>query len=90
MKLKYKFKVHQLMDSYPTSEDALFDIINYLETMNRIDEEWSDLGIKPAFPRTLDFEDVKLLLGELVESKHLTFRAGNGARNYYKLLTNPF
>lgn len=90
MKLKYKFKVYNLMDTYPTAEDALFDIINYLESRNTIEEEWSDLGIKPAFPKTIEFDDIKLLLNELVESNFLSFRKGSGARNYYKLIKNPF
>ena len=79
------------MGSYPTAEDALFDIINYLEFRNIINDEWSDLGIKGAFVnKKIEFEDVKLLLAELVNQEFLSFRPGNGTRNYYKLLKNPF
>lgn len=91
MKLKHKFRVHNLMDSYPTSEDALFDIVNFLRERDiNIEGEWSDLGIKGAFHKKLSEEDISSLLEELVKSEFLKKREGAGKRNYYTVIKNPF
>lgn len=91
MKLKYKFRVHHLMDSYPTSEDALFDIINFLRERNiNTEEEWSDLGVKGAFQKKLSEDEISLLLQELTDEGFLQKREGAGKRNYYKILKNKF
>lgn len=91
MKLKYKFRVHDLMDSYPTSEDAMFDIVNYLQDRNiNLDKEWSDLGIKGAFRKKLSEEDISSLLQELTDGGFLIKREGAGKRNYFKIIKNPF
>ena len=91
MKLKYKFRVHHLMVSYPTSEDALFDIINFLRERNiNTEEEWSDLGVKGAFQKKLSEDEISLLLQELTDEGFLQKREGAGKRNYYKILKNKF
>lgn len=91
MKLKHKFRVHHLMDSYPTSEDALFDIVNFLNDRDiNLEGEWSDLGIKGAFHTNLSDEDRKALLQELVDGKFLSMRKGSGKRDYYTIIKNPF
>jgi hypothetical protein len=91
MKLKHKFRVHQMMDSYPTPEDALFDIVNYLQDRNiNLDGEWSDLGIKGAFHVQLSDEDRKSLLQELTDQNFLEMRKGSGKRDYFKIINNPF
>lgn len=91
MKLKYKFRVHNLMDSYPTSEDALFDIVNFLRERDiNLKGEWSDIGIKGAFSKKLSEEDISSLLQELTTGKFLEKREGAGKRNYYKIIKNPF
>jgi hypothetical protein len=91
MKLKHKFRVHHLLDCYPTSEDALFDIINFLKDHDiNIESEWSDLGIKGAFLKKISEEDIESLLQELVSNDFLSMRAGSGKRNYYTIKNNPF
>ena len=90
MKLKYKFGVFNLLDSYPTSEDALFEIVNFLQERNKMQEEWSDLGIKGAFSKRLEDEDISTLLNDLSTGGFLSKRSGAGKRCYYKVLKNPF
>lgn len=90
MKLKYKFRVHSLLDSYPTPEDALFDIVNFLQERNNIENEWSDLGIKGAFQKKLSDEEIGNLLQELVKQEFLTMRHGAGKRSYFKIIKHNF
>ena len=90
MKLKYKFRVHHLLESYPTEEDALFEIVNFLQEKNRVEEEWSDLGIKGAFSKKLSEEEISKLLKSLVDQGFLTMKEGSGKRNYYRIKKNPF
>lgn len=90
MKLKYKFKVHHLLESYPTEEDALYDIVNFLIEKDRLDQEWSDLGIKGAFQRKLTEEEISGLLRSLVDQGFLSLKEGSGKRNYFRIINNPF
>ena len=90
MKLKYKFKVYHLLDSYPTSEDALFEIVNYLSERHRLDQEWSDLGIKGAFSKRFTEEEISDLLKSLTDQGFLTMKDGSGRRNYFRVVNNPF
>lgn len=90
MKLKYKFGVHHLLDSYPTPEDALYDITQFLSEKNRSDQEWSDLGIKAAFQVKLSEEEIANLLDILTEEGFLIKREGSGKRNYFRIKQNPF
>lgn len=91
MKLKYKFRVHNLMDCYPTSEDALFDIVNFLRERDiNLEGEWSDLGIKGAFHKKLSDDDISSLLNEMTEAGFVEKREGSGKRNYYKIIKNTF
>jgi hypothetical protein len=89
MKLKYKFKVHHLLESYPTEEDALFEILNFLRDRNKLEEEWSDLGIKGAFSTKLSEEEIKKLLDSLVKQEFISMKAGSGKRNYFKIIKIP-
>ena len=86
MKLKYKFRVYNLLESYPTEEDALFEITNFLQERNRLEEEWSDLGIKGAFSKKLSEEEISKLLKSLVDQGFLSMKEGSGKRNYFKVL----
>jgi hypothetical protein len=90
MKLKYKFRVYNLLESYPTEEDALFEITNFLQERNRLEEEWSDLGIKGAFSKKITEEETSKLLQSLVDQGFLTMKAGSGKRNYFRIITSPF
>jgi hypothetical protein len=90
MKLKYKFRVYNLLESYPTSEDALFEIINFLSEKGRLDQEWSDLGIKGAFSKRFSEEEITNLLEPLVDEGFLAKKEGSGKRNYFRILKNPF
>lgn len=90
MKLKYKFRVYNLLESYPTPEDALFEIINFLSEKNRLDQEWSDLGIKSAFSKRFSEEEITSLLEPLVKEGFLAKKEGSGKRNYFRILKNPF
>jgi hypothetical protein len=90
MKLKYKFRVHHLLENYPTPEDALFDIINFLSERERIDHEWSDLGIKGAFQKKLQEEEISYLLKQLSDQGFLHMKEGSGKRNYFRIINNPF
>jgi hypothetical protein len=75
------------MDSYPTPEDALFDIVNFLNNHNiNIEKEWSDIGIKNAFLKKLTDEQINSVLQKLVELNFLSKRAGSGKKTYYKIL----
>ena len=86
MKLKYRFRVYNLLESYPTEEDALFEITNFLQERNRLEEEWSDLGIKGAFSKKLTEEETSKLLQSLVDQGFLTMKAGSGKRNYFRIV----
>ena len=90
MKLKYKFKVHHLLESYPTEEDALFEISNFLQERDKLSEEWSDLGIKGAFSKKISEEELSKLLESLVKQDFLTMKEGSGKRNYFRIKNNPF
>ncbi len=90
MKLKYKFKVHHLLDSYPSEEDALYDIVNFLIEKDRLDQEWSDLGIKGAFQKKLTEDEISDLLKSLVDQGFLSLKEGSGKRNYFRIINNPF
>jgi hypothetical protein len=90
MKLKYKFRVYNLLESYPTEEDALFEITNFLQERNRLEEEWSDLGIKGAFSKKITEEETSKLLQSLVDQGFLSMKPGSGKRNYFRIITSPF
>lgn len=90
MKLKYKFKIHHLLESYPTEEDALYDIVNFLIEKDRLDQEWSDLGIKGAFQKKLTEDEIPDLLKSLVDQGFLSLKEGSGKRNYFRIINNPF
>jgi hypothetical protein len=90
MKLKYKFRVYNLLESYPTEEDALFEIVNFLQERNRVEEEWSDLGIKGAFSKKLTEDEISVLLKSLVDQGFLSMKEGSGKRNYFRIIKNPF
>lgn len=90
MKVKYKYGIHHLTDTYPTTEDALFDICSYLHERDRMSVEWSNLGIKPAFHGRVDEQDIDKLLAEIAKQGFLYERHGSGKRNYYKILKHIF
>jgi hypothetical protein len=90
MKLKYKYRVYNLLESYPTEEDALFEIVNFLTERKRLEEEWSDLGIKGAFSKRLSEEEISKLLKSLVDQGFLFMKEGSGKRNYFRVIKNPF
>lgn len=90
MKLKYKYGVYNLLESYPTEEDALYEIVNFLKERKRLDEEWSDLGIKGAFSKKLTEEEISKLLKSLVDQKFLSMKEGSGKRNYFRIVKHPF
>lgn len=90
MKLKYKYGVYNLLESYPTEEDALYEIVNFLKERKRLDEEWSDLGIKGAFSKKLTEEEISKLLKSLVDQKFLSMKEGSGKRNYFRIIKHPF
>ena len=90
MKIKHKYRVHPLMDSYPTVEDALFDICCLLQDRDKLNEEWSDLGIKPAFHKKLSEEEIDKLLNSLAIQGYVSRREGAGKRKYYKILKHDF
>jgi hypothetical protein len=91
MKIKHKYRVHHLLDCYPTEEDALFDICNFLlEKRGKLKDEWSDVGIRPAFHKKLDEEEINKLLQSLVQRGYLSFREGSGKKNYYTILKHDF
>lgn len=90
MKLKYKFRVHNLLDTYPTEEDALFEIVNFLQEKNKMDEEWSNMGVKGAFSKKLSEEEINSLLEKLHYQGFVSMKEGSGKRNYFKVIKNPF
>jgi|688.fasta_scaffold408805_2 hypothetical protein len=90
MKIKYKYGVHHLTDTYPNEEDALYDICSFLHERGKMHEEWSDLGIKPAFKKKLEEEEIDRLLTSLFSQGYLHQRIGAGKRKYYKILNHGF
>ena len=90
MKIKHLYRVHHFLESYPTEEDALFDICVFLENLGKLDEEWSDLGIKQSFSKKLTEREINALLKSLVDQNYLSFRPGAGKRNYYKIIKHDF
>lgn len=90
MKIKHKYRVHHLLDIYPTEEDALFDICTFLQERGKITDEWSDLGVKPAFLKKVTEEEIDKLLHSLVLQGYLSKREGAGKRKYYTVLKHGF
>lgn len=90
MKIKYKYGVHQHTEYYPTEEDALFDICTFLSDRGKLGEEWSDLGIKPAFHEKLEEEEIDKLLTSLSVQGYLQQRPGAGKRKYYTVIKHNF
>ena len=90
MKIKYKYNVHHQLDNYPTEEDALFDICTLLEQRGKLNDEWSDLGIKPAFHKKLEQEELDSLLDSLTKQGYIKQRIGAGKRKYYVILKHNF
>jgi len=90
VKIKHRFNVHHLLECYPTEEDALFDICTFLQNLGKLNEEWSDLGIKPSFHKKLTEEEISELLQSLVAQGYLSYRPGAGKRNYYRILKHDF
>lgn len=90
MKIKYKFGVHHLLETYPTEEDALFEIINFLTEKGKVDQEWSDMGIKGAFSKKLSEDEISALLKSLVDQDFLLMKQGSGKRTYFRIINNPF
>jgi hypothetical protein len=90
MKIKHKYKVHHLLDAYPTEEDILFDICNFLQEKEKLNEEWSDSGIKSAFQKKLSEEEIETLLQSLSSMGYLSCRTGSGKRKYYKIINHDF
>jgi hypothetical protein len=86
MKIKYKYRVHHLLESYPTEEDALFEIVSYLSEKGKLQEEWSNTGIKGAFSKKLEESTVEELLNSLVLQGCISRREGSGKRVYYKII----
>jgi hypothetical protein len=82
--------VHHLLESYPTEEDALFEIVNFLKEKDKSDQEWSDLGIKGAFSKKLSEQEISILLKSLVDQDFLSMKEGSGKRNYFRIINNPF
>lgn len=90
MKLKYKYNLFHLLESYPTEEDALYEIYHFLKERDKSNEEWSDTGIKGAFAKKLPEDEIQKLLVSLVKQGFLSFKEGSGKKNYYKIIVNPF
>lgn len=91
MKIKHRYRVHHLLDCYPTEEDALFDICNFLlEKRGKLADEWSDIGVRPAFQKKLSDDEINKLLMSLVNQNYLSFREGSGKKNYYTILKHDF
>ncbi len=90
MKLKYKFRVHALLDTYPTEEDALFDIYNFLTERNKVEEEWTDVGVRTAFSKKMEEDEINQLLDSLAAQGFISKRQGAGKRCYFKIIKNPF
>ena len=87
VKIKYKYNIYNLLDSYPTAEDILFDIVNFLREKNiNIESEWSDIGVKGAFSKKIPEEDMNEFLRILVDDGFLNMRNGSGKRNYYTIV----
>jgi hypothetical protein len=90
MKLKYKFRVHALLDTYPTEEDALFDIYNFLSERSKVEEEWTDVGVRTAFSKKMEEDEINQLLDSLAAQGFISKRQGAGKRCYFKIIKNPF
>lgn len=90
MKIKYKFQVYHLLETYPTEEDALFDISQFLQEKGKLQDEWSDTGIKNAFSKKLEEHVIHDLLKSLVNQGFLSMKEGSGKKNYYRIIVNPF
>ena len=90
MKLKYKFRVHALLDSYPTEEDALFNIYTFLSERDKVGEEWTDVGVRTAFSKKMEEGELDNLLDSLESQGFISKRLGTGKRCYFKIIKNPF
>jgi GH35 family endo-1,4-beta-xylanase len=91
MKIKYIYNVQNLLEIYPTEEDILYEIIKYLKEKGKpIEEEWSDIGIKVAFSKKIEQEELDKILISLSAKGFLRRKEGSGKRSYYSVIKNPF
>lgn len=90
MRIKYKYKVFSLLDSYPTEEDILFEIVSSLQERSKIEDEWSYATIKNVFSKKIEESEISLFLDELVKKGFLSERDGTGKRGkLYKIEQIP-
>jgi hypothetical protein len=80
-----------MLPSYPTEEDILFEIVDYLTEKEKLTEEWSDQGIRSVLHcKDITVEELGVYLESLVRQGFLTGREGAGKRRYYRVLKHPF
>lgn len=89
MKLKYLYNVYHLMDTFPTDEDVFFMIYKYMTENEKLEEEFTDKGIKNVIDFKIPQEKLVRCLDSLVESKHIIKREGTD-RNFFKFVKNEY
>lgn len=90
MKIKYQFEVHDMLASYPTEEDALYDILKFLSESQKQNDEFSIPQIKKAFSKKIEDSEIQALLNSLVLQNFMSSRKVNDKKEVYKIILNPF
>jgi len=91
LKLKYIFGNYKDIDSYPTTEDAIYSVIIWMISNNKKDEDFSFSD--KHFQKILEVEDndkISLLLNECVKLGYLEHLKDTNIKSVYKLVKNPF
>ena len=73
------------MDSYPTEDDIIFEIHQFLEEKIKLEEEWTLSGVKSAFSKKLPDEIVQIFIDSLVIKGIIEKRESPAKKVYYKI-----
>lgn len=79
-----------MLASYPTEEDALYDILKFLSESQKQNDEFSIPQIKKAFSKKIEDSEIQALLNSLVLQNFMSSRKVNDKKEVYKIILNPF
>lgn len=85
LKIKYIIGCYKDLEDYPTTEDLMFQIINFANINNR-DNIISDLDLKKIF----ETDDIENILTLLQKENFLLFDKELKTKKNYKIIKNPF
>lgn len=89
-KIKYIYDVYHLLDSFPTEEDVHFQVVKWLRENDKIEEEFSDKGIKNVLERKMEYSKLQEKLESLVSLGYLKKGEVKDQKSMYKVLKTEF